>query len=166
MFAKTLTIKDFFSINRMDPWWENVPNVEIVLYIHAYILVYLFFAYLEIFSYYLTGFYNNGKYVIMYSFARRFIMINFYIGISFFLFLYIMMAIFTIQWGILGAIFNPTALLPYSAAIVTFIATVGAKFNYFKQKYENLSTEIEIIVKEKIGYLIIKSLERIKASLG
>ncbi|TNV70928.1 hypothetical protein FGO68_gene342 [Halteria grandinella] len=77
-----------------------------------------------------------------------------------------MMIIFTIQWGILGAIFNPTALLPYSAAIVTFIATVGAKFNYFKQKYENLSTEIEIIVKEKIGYLIIKSLEKIKASLG
>lgn len=166
VFAKTLTIMDFFSVNRMDPWWENVPNVEIVIYIHAYIMVYLFFAYLEIFSYYLTGFYNNGKYVIQYSFMRRFIMINFYIGIGFFLFLYVLMLIFTIQWGILGAIFNPTALLPYSAAIVTFIATVGAKFNFFKKKYENLSVEIEIIVKEKLGYLLVKSLERIKTNMG
>jgi hypothetical protein len=56
--------------------------------------------------------------------------------------------------------------LPYSAAIVTFIATVGAKFNYFRNKYENLAVEIEKIVKEKLGFLLMRSLEKIKSSLG
>jgi hypothetical protein len=93
VFAKILTVKDFFMVNRMQPWWDNVPNVDIVLYIHIYVLVYLFFAYLEIFAYYLTGYYNNGKYAIKYSFMRRLIMLNFYIGIGFFLFLYLMMLI-------------------------------------------------------------------------
>ncbi|TNV88225.1 hypothetical protein FGO68_gene14500 [Halteria grandinella] len=166
VFQKSVSIFDFYYVNKMDPWWDNVPHIPLVLYIHTYVLAYLVFAYAEVVAYYLTGYQNNGKFAIKYTMARKVIMYGFYIGIFIFLFLYLLMAFFAIQWGILGAIFNPTVLLPYSAAILTFVATVGAKFAYYKGKVENLQNELENIIKERLGILLIKSLEKIKKNMG
>ncbi|TNV88185.1 hypothetical protein FGO68_gene5191 [Halteria grandinella] len=154
VFKKPITVFDIYYVNRMDPWWDNVPSINIVLYIHIYVLAYLFFAYFEVLCYYLTGW--QRKVVTC--------MFNFYLYV--FLVVYLLMAFFSIQWGILGAIFNPTVLLPYSAAIVTFIATVGAKYNFYKSKVQNLEGHLEELIKEKIGYLLIKSLEQIKKNLN
>ncbi|TNV88226.1 hypothetical protein FGO68_gene17400 [Halteria grandinella] len=166
VFQTPTSIFDFYYVNKLDPWWDNVPSVTLVLYIHIYVLAYLVFAYAEVFSYYLTGYQNNGKFAIMYTPARSVIMYGFYVGIFIYLFLYLLMAFFAVQWGILGAIFNPTVLLPYSAAILTFVATVGAKFAYYKAKVENLQNELENVIKEKLGTLLIKSLEKIKKNMG
>lgn len=118
----------------MDPWWNNVPDFRLVTEIHAFVLVYLFFAYAEIIAYYLNGYYNNGKYAIMYTWPRRFIMIGFYVSVGFFLFLYLLYIFLAVQWCVLGAVFNPTVILPYAAAILAFIATVGAKIKFYKTK--------------------------------
>lgn len=58
MYARPVTIYDFYATNRLDPWWYAMPDIAIVSYIHIYVLVYLFFAYFEVLSFYLTGYDN------------------------------------------------------------------------------------------------------------
>ena len=55
VFGRPNTFYDFYSTNRLDPWWETTPYITTVAYIHIYVLVYLFFAYVELTSFYITG---------------------------------------------------------------------------------------------------------------
>ena len=64
---------DFYSTNRLDPWWYNTPGLDIIAYIHISVGVYLVFAYLEVFSFYLTGYDNQGKFPVTYTFPKRFV---------------------------------------------------------------------------------------------
>ena len=50
--------KDFFNVNRLNPWWDSTPYIPIFGYINLYVGVYLFFAYSELLSFYLTGYDN------------------------------------------------------------------------------------------------------------
>ena len=53
--------------------------------------------------------------------------------ILFLFFIYFVYIIVCLEWILLGAIINPNYLLPYAAAVMTFLAFLGFKFNEFKQ---------------------------------
>jgi len=138
VYAKPVTFFDFYSTNRLDPWWSKTPYLTEVAYLHIYVLVYLFFAYIEVFSFYLTGYDNQGKFTVQYTKVKRFFMIAFYVAIGIFLFLYVAMLWFTLVWAILAAIFNPSVFLPYTAAALTLVGTITAKLVQAKDKLESV----------------------------
>ena len=90
-------------------------------------------------------------------------MYSFYTAIVIFVFLYVAMLWFALVWAVLAAILNPSVFLPYTTAALTLIATFTAKYVYYKTKFENLTKNFEKIVKEKVGALFQKSLEKVKA---
>jgi len=93
-----------------------------------YVIAYMVLAILELTSYYLTGYDNNGKFNVKFTLVKKFSMYSFYISICVFLFMYFSMLWFALVWAVLAAIFNPSVYLPYSAAAITFMATVTAKY--------------------------------------
>jgi hypothetical protein len=76
----------------------------------------------------LTGYDNNGKFNVLYTVPKRFIMLSFYFALGFFLYLYISLLWFALVWAVLAAIFNPSVFLPYTAAALTLIGTFTAKY--------------------------------------
>ena len=162
IYARPITFYDFYATNKLDPWWNNTPYITIAAYIHIYVLVYLFFAFVELISFYLTGLDNQGKFPVRYSFVKKFFMYCFYALMGFFCFLYVAMLWFAFVWAVLAGVLNPSVFLPYTAAALTLIATITAKYAYFKAKFDDLYTNFEAVVKEKLGELLLKSLEKIK----
>ena len=138
VYARPISFYDFYSTNRLDPWWVTTPYIDIAAYIHIYVLVYLFFAYVELLSFYLTGLDNQGKFPVQYTWVKRFFMLSFYLSILVFLFLYLAMLVFALVWAVLAAILNPSVFLPYTTAALTLIATCTSKYVYFKTKLMNL----------------------------
>ena len=163
MFGRPVTFFDFYTTNRLDPWWDNTPDFAVFAYIHIYVLFYLIFAYVELLSFYLTGYDNQGKFPVEYTKAKRFFMVAFYISMGLFLFLYVAMLWFALVWAILAAILNPSIMLPYTAAALTLIATITAKFVFYKTKFENTVKSFEAVVEQKIGALFQNSLETVKS---
>lgn len=151
VYGRPVTFFDFYTTNRLDPWWNNTPYIREAAYIHIYVLVYLLFAYIELLSFYLTGLENQGKYPVQYTLLKRILMITFYVSIGVFLFLYVAMLWFALVWAVLAAILNPSSFLPYTAAALTLIATCTAKFMSYKTQFENLQKQLEQIVMEKVG---------------
>jgi hypothetical protein len=151
VFTKPVTLFDFYTTNRLDPWWNNIPHLKEAGYFHIYVLFYLFFAYIELVSFYLTGYDNNGKFNVTYTFWKRFFMLSFYVAIGIFLFLYVSMLWFALVWAVLAAIFNPSVFLPYTAAALTLVATFTSKLVHFKTKYETMKKDLENVIKEKLG---------------
>jgi hypothetical protein len=96
------------------------------------VIFYLFFAYVELLSFYLTGLENNGKFPVFYTGVKRFFMIAFYILIGIFLFLYVAMLVFAVVWALLAAILNPSVFLPYTAGALAVLGTLTAKFVFYK----------------------------------
>ena len=123
---------DFYQTNRMSPWWDNTPHIDIFGYIHIYVLVYLVLAFIELISYYLTGFKNNGRFPIRYTWTKKILMGSFYVCIGIFLILYFAMFWFILVWAILAAILNPSKYLPYAAAALTLFTTIGVKIVMYK----------------------------------
>ena len=132
MYGRSSTFYDFYTTNRLDPWWNNVPYFSTAAYIHIYVIFYLFFAYVELLSFYLTGLENNGKFPVFYTGVKRFFMIAFYILIGIFLFLYVAMLVFAVVWALLAAILNPSVFLPYTAGALAVLGTLTAKFVFYK----------------------------------
>ena len=58
VYGIPVTFFDFYNTNRLDPWWNSTPNIMIGAYINAYVVLYLVFAYIELLSFYLTGYDN------------------------------------------------------------------------------------------------------------
>ena len=138
VYQRRVNFFDFFNTNRLDPWWNAVPYLLPVAYLHIYVLVYLFFAYVEVLSFYLTGLDNNGKFSVHYTHIKKFFMYGYYLSVSVFLFLYIAMLWFALVWAVLASILNPSVFLPYTAAALTLVATITAKSVEYRKKYENL----------------------------
>jgi hypothetical protein len=151
VFARPVTFFDFYTTNRLDPWWKSTPYITEVAWIHLYVIGYLIFAYIEVFSYYLTGYDNIGKFKVKFTRLKKFITYSFYLSLGFFLLLYFSMLWFALVWAILASIFNPSAYLPYSAAALTLIATVTSKYQYIESRLRNLSKDLESVIMEKIG---------------
>ena len=144
-------------MNRLDPWWNRTPYVTIVEYIHIYALVYLVFAYIEVLSFYLTGYENNGKFPVKYSILKKYFMYAFYSTLGIFLFLYIAMLWFVIVWALLAAILNPSVFLPYTAAALALIGTISARLIFYRVKYTDLINTFGKVIEEKIGGAFQKS---------
>ena len=131
VYARPNTFFDFYSTNRLNPWWYSTPYVPICAYVNIYVLFFLGFAYIELFSFYMTGLDNNGKFPVAYTFMKRFFMIGFYIALGFYIFLYFAMIWFVFVWCVLAGILNPSVLLPYTAAALTFLYTITAKYTEY-----------------------------------
>lgn len=136
-----------------------------VSYIHIYVVVYLVLAYVELLSFYLTGYDNQGKFPVTYTFLKRVLMFAFYFTVAFFLFIYTAMMFFILVWAVLAAILNPSVFLPYTAAALTLFATIGAKVVMFRLKFDGMINNFEGIVKEKLGNAFLKSLEKVKSKV-
>ena len=135
VYSRPVTFMDFYSTDRMEPWWETTPNVNIFGYIHIYVIVYLVFAFLELISYYLTGFNNNGRFPIRYTLPKKILMSCFLTCLGIFFLLYFAMIWFVLVWAVLAAILNPSKYLPYAAAALTFFTTISVKIVAYKAKY-------------------------------
>ena len=72
---------------------------------------------------------------------------------------------FALVWVILAGVLNPSVFLPYTAGALTLVATATAKYAYFKKKWEDLIANFEEFIKEKIGGLLLDSLQKIKDTL-
>jgi hypothetical protein len=151
IFAKTVTFFDFYTTNKLDPWWDHIPYLEEVAWIHLYVIAYLFYAFVELISFYLTGYDNNGKFKVKFTMLKKFFIYSFYLSLGFFLLLYFSMLWFALVWAILASIFNPSVYLPYSAAALTLVATVTSKYQYIEARFRNLSKQLERVIMEKIG---------------
>ena len=139
IYALPLKFTEFFNVNRLDPWWDRTPDITIIEYIHIYAIVYLVFAYIEVLSFYLTGYDNNGKFPVKYSSAKKYFMFAFYLTLGVFLFIYVAMAWFVIVWALLAAILNPSVFLPYTAAALALLGTISAKLIFYRTKFEDLT---------------------------
>jgi hypothetical protein len=143
---------DFYTPSIMDPWWGGeIPYTSEVLWIHLYVIAYLMFALVEVVSFYLTGYDNNGKFKVKYSLLKKFFTYSLYLSLIFFALLYFSMLCFVLVWAILASIFNPSVYLPYSAAALTLIGTVTSKYQQIEARFRNLTKELERIIMEKIG---------------
>lgn len=161
IYANPLTLRDFYSTNRLNPWWDNTPYLSTAAYIHLYVIFYLILAYTEVLSFYLTGYDNNGKFNVVYTLPKRFILISFLLSLCFFLYLYFAMLWFALVWAVLAAIFNPSVFLPYTAAALTLIGTFTAKYVGFEKKVSGMKKDIEIVIQEKLNSMFHKSVEKV-----
>ena len=75
-------------------------------YRRVYVLVYLLFAYVEVLSFYLTGYDNNGKFPVRYSLVKKVLMFAFYTTLGLFLFLYFAMLWFVRVWVLFKLFFS------------------------------------------------------------
>ena len=55
IYAHPVYFFDFYMANRLDPWWKNIPHLDIFLYVQIIVLVYIVVALVELVSFYLTG---------------------------------------------------------------------------------------------------------------
>jgi hypothetical protein len=55
---------------------------------------------------------------------------------------------FAAVWCILGAVFNPSKFLPYTAAILSLLGVIAAKLLFYKMKYEILFKNFDSIISE------------------
>ena len=92
-------------------------------------------ALLELVSFYLTGYDNNGRFPVKLSLPKKVLTYAFTILVAIFLFLYFAMFWFILVWAILAAVLNPSKYLPYTAAAMTLFATIVAKYLAYKLKY-------------------------------
>jgi len=58
VYGRPVSLYDFYTTNRLDPWWNNTPYLKEAAYVHIYVLIYLILAYLELVSFYMTGYDN------------------------------------------------------------------------------------------------------------
>jgi hypothetical protein len=128
VFARSVTFFDFYTTNRLSPWWQTTPYITEVAWIHLYVIVYMIFALVELVSFYLAGYDNNGKFNVKFTLLKKFFMYSFYMSLCFFLLLYFSMLWFVLVWAILASIFNPSVYLPYSAAALTLAVTVTSGY--------------------------------------
>lgn len=147
VFGRAVLFHDFYAANRLDPWWDITPGLNIVAYIHIPVLIYLVFAYIEVFSFYMTGYDNQGKFPVTYTYLKRFVMISYYIFLGFFLYLFSAMFFFVCVWCLLSAVINPSVFLPYTTAALVILATVSSKILMYRNMKQNLTKNIEIIIK-------------------
>jgi len=101
--------------------------LRIILYIHIYVLLYLFVVFLELISFYITGFNNNGRFPTRLSFLRKALTTFLNIILAIFLFMYYAMFWLIMTWSLLGAILNPSKFLPYATSVLTLFAVISAK---------------------------------------
>ena len=151
VLGKVVSFGDFFMTNRLQPWWHDTPNLAAGAYVHAYVLFYLVLAYIELFSFYFTGYDNNGKYPVAYSFVKKFFMYSFYIAAGFFLYLYVAMLFFALAWACLAAIINPASFLAITSAALTLIVTVLAKLRTARQRLKDLKANFEEKIKAHLA---------------
>ena len=111
----------------------------------------MIFALVELVSFYLTGYDNNGKFKVKFSMVKKFFRMSFHMYLCFFALIYFSMLCFALVWAILASIFNPSVYLPYTAAALTLVATVTSKYQYIEARYRNLNKELEKIIMEKFG---------------
>ena len=128
VFARPVTFFDFYTTNRLDPWWYSTPYIKEIAWVHLYVIVYMIFAYVELVSFYMTGYDNMGKFKVKFTRLKKLFTYSFYVSLAFFLLLYFSMLCFALVWATLAGIFNPSVYLPYSAAALTLVATVTSKY--------------------------------------
>jgi len=58
VFARPVVFRDFYNVNRLDPWWNHLPFIKEAALAHIYVIFYLIFAVIEVISFYLTGLEN------------------------------------------------------------------------------------------------------------
>jgi hypothetical protein len=138
VMEKTLIQEDFhgeyyhfghlLNPSKKEPWWSEVPNVEIFFFAQIFTGIYLFFGLFELVSFYAVGYENNGKYLIKRSRFKKLIQYPFYFCIGVCCFIYLMYIVFVLVWWILGAVMNPAKYLPYASASATLVVFVMTKF--------------------------------------
>ena len=125
-----------------------------MIYSDIIVFVYLFFAFVELFSYYLTGTINNGRFPVKYSLRKKIVSSTFLILIGIFMFLYFAMFWFVLVWAILAAVINPLRFLPYAAAAVTLFTTITVKFVYYRSLYQKYIRNFDKIITDRINILV------------
>ena len=138
----------------MEPWWETTPHLDIFMYIHFYVVVYLVFAFIELVSYYLTGFNNNGRFPISYTLPKKILMSCYLVCLIIFFVLYYGMIWFILVWALIAAILNPSTYLPYGVAAMTFFATISTKLLIYQLKYEQVYKKYDKIITKKLDEVI------------
>ena len=106
---------------------------------------------MEVLSFYLTGYDNNGKFPVRYSLVKKVLMFAFYTTLGLFLFLYFAMLWFVLVWVLLSAILNPSVFLPYTAAALALMATLSAKLIFYRKKYATVVTDFTCKIENTIG---------------
>ena len=143
-------MEDFYNTDRMNPWWESLPYIEVFEYTHIFVLFYVVVAFCELISYYLTGFKNNGRFPIITSIPKKMLTTAFYFCIGVFFTFYFAMFWFILVWVILAAVLNPSKYLPYATAALTLFTTIGLKIVSYKLKYKNIFKKFEVIVTNRL----------------
>ena len=69
-----------------------------------------------------------------------------YSSYAIFLFAYTAMLWFVFVWAILAAIINPSLYLPYTAAALTLVGTIIAKYVGIQTKYNNITKALHVII--------------------
>lgn len=110
----------------------------------------------------MTGYDNNGKFPIQFTFVKRFISMAFYVLLGIFIFFYFALVWFAFVWCLLSAILNPSRFLPYSAAGLAFIGTLATKYVIYKAKYTFTMRQYQIKIAEQLANLINNVLSQMK----
>ena len=131
IFSKSIYFFDLYMANRLDPWWNNVPHLNIFFYLQSLAVLYMIVAFIELISYYLTGLENNGRFPVEYTIPKKILTFIFKALIGIHALLYFTMVWFVLVWAVLAAIINPSRFLPYAAAALTFFTTITVKIIYY-----------------------------------
>jgi hypothetical protein len=113
--------------------------------------VYIIAAFLELISYYFTGFKNNGRFPIVFTLLKKLLLAIFYLTIGIILVLYFGMACFVLVWMILAAVLNPSKNLPYATATLAFFTVIGVKIVTYKLKYKSIYNRFDGAIKARFS---------------
>jgi hypothetical protein len=119
----------------------------------------VFFALIELVSYYAVGHLDTGKYPVKKTLLKKIIVLIFWILISLYLAIFSAMVILVLTWSLLGAVLNPNRFLPAASGSVTFITFVLAKFTFMKHLNEKLQEGVGDIVNEKLAETVSKTIQ-------
>jgi hypothetical protein len=136
----------FMFANTKEPWWYNIPGIRIYFYMMSLPAFYCFVAFIELLSYYATGYDNNGKYLIKRSKLKKTLFTTFFACLGAFLVVYSIFLVLVMVWAILGAVMNPSIFLPYAAAAGTLLIFVKMKFSYVTSFHKKIMTKVDNIV--------------------
>jgi len=149
-----------------EPWWLEIPDIRYYFYANCLTAFYFLVAFIELISYYATGYDNNGKYLIKRSKMRVVLFVFFFGCLGIFLVVYSIVIVLVIVWAILGAVMNPSIFLPYAAAAGTLMAVVGAKLANVEGFHKKIKIKVDNLIKEKIEGNLKKSMEKYGSKIG
>jgi hypothetical protein len=154
IIGKYFTIMDFLFTSSYEPWWDFIDYPEILYVVCAIFVVYFFFALIELVSFYLTSYHDNGRYKIELTTSKKIVQYTFWSFIGLYIGIYFAYITIVLVWFLLGAVLNPNKYLAFASASATLIMFIKTKYDYITNLFETIQQKVKEIVNTQISELI------------